>query len=117
MKKYLSLFWVFILITSVFSVNAQSFYGSNGQNIGRIDSDGTIRNFNGSSIGKIDKDGIIRNSNGAQVGKIDSDGTIRDRNNSSMEKLTLTEPFAINTMLLLVESTEMELSEMLTELR
>ena len=87
MKKYLSLFWVFILITSVFSVNAQSFYGSNGQNIGRIDSDGTIRDRNNSSIGKVDSDGTVRNKYNASIGRIDRDGTVRDANGAQIGRV------------------------------
>ena len=34
------------------TVNAQTLRGSNGQQIGRVDSDGTIRDANGRSIGK-----------------------------------------------------------------
>ena len=86
MKKYIiALFLVFFYSICV-PLNAQSFYGSNGQNIGRIDSDGTIRNYNGSQLGKVYSDGVVRNSNGAQVGKIESDGTIRDKNNSIIIK-------------------------------
>ena len=60
---------------------------ASGSSIGKIESDGTIRNGSGSSIGKVESDGTVRNSSGSKIGKVESDGTVRNGNGSSIGKV------------------------------
>lgn len=66
---------------------AQVYRSSSNEQLGSVESDGTIRNANGSCIGKIERDGTIRNSSNSRVGKIESDGVIRNGNNSCIGKV------------------------------
>lgn len=49
--------------------------------IGKIGSDGTILNQNYMTVGKIEKDGTIRDRSNMMIGKVDGDGKVKDRNN------------------------------------
>ena len=46
--------------------------------VGKIESNGTVRNSSGNSIGKVESDGTVRNGSGSSVGKVESDGTVRN---------------------------------------
>jgi len=46
--------------------------------IGRINSDGTVRDAKLIVVGKFNSDGSVRNAKLEQIGKIDADGTMRD---------------------------------------
>ena len=55
--------------------NAQSFRDNNNMLLGKVESDGTVRNANNMRLG------TVRDNNNMRLGTISSDGTIRDNNN------------------------------------
>ena len=55
---------------------SQSFRDNNNMLLGKVESDGTVRNANNMRIGKIFEDGTIRDSNNMKLGSIEKDGTI-----------------------------------------
>ena len=59
---------------------SQSFRDNNNMLLGKVESDGTVRNANNMRLGKIFEDGTIRDSNNMRLGTIEKDGTIRDKN-------------------------------------
>jgi predicted negative regulator of RcsB-dependent stress response len=67
--------------------NAQILRDRTNQQIGRIESDGTVRDATNRQIGKFDSDGRIRDRINQQAGKIDSDGTVRDKTNRQIGKV------------------------------
>jgi hypothetical protein len=83
-------FWVILLLfmlSTSQTVEAQDLRGKTNALIGRIQSDGVVRNSSNAQIGKIDANGAIRDRRNAQIGKIDSDGIIRDRSNAQIGKV------------------------------
>lgn len=53
MKKTIQLLFVFALLLFVTpQINAQDLYNGSGNRIGKIDSDGTVRNSSGNGVGK-----------------------------------------------------------------
>ena len=79
MKKTIQLLFVFALLLFVTpQINAQDLYNGSGNRIGKIDSDGTVRNSSGNGVGKINSDGTVRGSAGNSIGKIESDGSVRN---------------------------------------
>ena len=56
---------------------SQSFRDNNNMLLGKVESDGTIRNANNMRL----SDGVVRDNNNMRLGTISSDGTIRDNNN------------------------------------
>jgi hypothetical protein len=60
--------------------------GAGGSTVGRIESDGTIRDVSGRDIGRF-KGGTVRNGSGASIGRIDQNGTVRDRSGSTIGKV------------------------------
>ena len=76
--------WFIVDIVNIIPINGRN---GSGSQIGKIESDDTIRNSNGSSIGKVDKDGTVRNSSGSSIGKVENDGTVRNGNGSSIGKV------------------------------
>ena len=45
-----------------------------------------LKNSNNSTIGKIESDGTVRDRSNSYLGKIESDGTVRDKSNRSIGK-------------------------------
>ena len=70
---------MFLFVAS--SGYSQSFRDSNNMQLGKVESDGTVRNANNMRLGKIFEDGTIRDCNNMRLGTISSDGTIRNNNN------------------------------------
>ena len=50
--------------------NGLIFWNKSGSRIGKLDSDGTVRNASGSSIGKVESDGTVRNGSGSSIGRV-----------------------------------------------
>ena len=86
MKKTLLLSLVLMTLTSLFNVHAQSCYNSYNSQIGKIESDGTIRDRYNSTVGKFESNGTVRDRYNSTLGKVEKDGTIRNRYNSSIGK-------------------------------
>ena len=59
---------------------AQTCRDKNNMTVGKIESDGTVRNARNMKIGSIDGK-TIRDARNMKVGTIDSDGTVRDTRN------------------------------------
>ncbi len=60
-------------------------YDKDGNIIGYIDEDGTVRDFNGNVIGKVDADGNIIDENGNIIGRVGGDGNLAlDKNGNVM---------------------------------
>lgn len=55
--------------------------------IGKIRSDGTIANRNNMIVGKIEKDGTIRDCSNMKIGKVNSDGEVKDSNNMQIGRV------------------------------
>ncbi len=106
MKKHLFVILTVLcaLLASVQWSHAQNIYNANGQQVAKVESDGTLRDRNNHAVGKIDRDGTIRderahavgkiesngtirNERGQAVGKVESDGTVRDDHNSKVGKI------------------------------
>lgn len=60
--------------------------GAGSSTVGRIDSDGAIRDASGRNIGRF-KGGTVRNGSGSSIGRIDQNGTVRDRSGSTIGRV------------------------------
>lgn len=75
---WIRIYFILVVLWASQICGAQSLYDGSNMLIGRIESDGLVRDQANMMIGKIGSDGTILNRNYMTVGKIDKDGTIRD---------------------------------------
>jgi hypothetical protein len=73
------------------SVSAQeacslSVRNESGATVGRVESDGDIRDAGGALIGRL-RNGTVRDRSGALKGRIDTSGSIRDRSGATIGKV------------------------------
>ena len=78
MVKRLTLLFLMVLCMTTVSL-AQTCRDKNNMTIGKIESDGTVRNVSNMKIGCFDR-GVIRDASNMKVGSIDG-STIRDKSN------------------------------------
>ena len=76
--KRLILFFLMVLCMATVSL-AQTCRDKNNMTIGKIESDGTVRNASNMKIGCFDR-GVIRDASNIKIGSIDG-STIRDKSN------------------------------------
>ena len=70
--KHIFLFSLLILaICSTQNAMSQSLYDRNNMRIGKVESDGTVRNRSNMSVGKVESDGTVRDRNNMRIGKVD----------------------------------------------
>ena len=77
---------------------SQSFRDNNNMLLGKVESDGTVRNANNMCIGKIFDDGAIRDNNNRRVGIIEKNGTIRNNTICVLVLSVLTVPYETITI-------------------
>lgn len=59
---------------------AQTCRDKNNMTIGKIESDGTVRNASNMKIGCFDR-GVIRDASNMKIGSVEKNGTVRDKSN------------------------------------
>ena len=64
----------------------QSLYDCSNMTLGKIDTDGTVRDRSNMTVGRFKSDGWIVDCNNVTIGKIVNDGRIVDRSNLTIEK-------------------------------
>ena len=67
MRKLFTLLLSAVLLFAAQGLSAQSLTGGSNNGVGRIESNGTIRNSSGNSIGSV-RSGDVRNSSGNTIG-------------------------------------------------
>jgi len=83
----IKVFLIIVMIGASLLCDAQSLYNSYNMHIGKIESDGLVRDRSNMMIGKFRSDGTIENRNYMMMGKIERDGTIRNRSNMMIGKV------------------------------
>ena len=77
MMKRLILFFLMVLCMATVSL-AQTCRDKNNMTIGKIESDGIVRNASNMKIGSIESNGTVRDASNMKIGSVESNGTVRD---------------------------------------
>ncbi|MDY6409293.1 MAG: hypothetical protein SPK71_05560 [Prevotella sp.] len=89
MKKFILLFLMLMCMASV--CLAQTCRDKNNMTVGKIESDGTVRNARNMKIGSIDGK-TIRDARNMKIGTVDRNGTVRDKSNMKIGSVSGVDP-------------------------